>query len=199
MLTEHRDELETLAKALLEYETLTRRRDQDACSPASTIDRGSTKGPVDPDRRLVDPQGQAAQARDRRTRPRGRLTSQVRSQHRVIRRASSARVAPWMDCCVDAQEFEAGDRPLARLALVAAAGDRRGDERRGILPARDEAQEARARSRSSRAARSSVLVNEVKVAGDKVKEARACGRARRQEGPLLPAPAAKRRWAPRNI
>ena len=47
LLNEHRDELETLAKALLEYETLSGDEIK-AVLAGETIDRGSTKGPSIP-------------------------------------------------------------------------------------------------------------------------------------------------------
>ena len=62
--TEHREELETLAKALLEYETLSRRRDQEGARRRDDRPR-RRQGPGDPGGRLVDPEGQAAQAGQR--------------------------------------------------------------------------------------------------------------------------------------
>ena len=76
VLDEHREELETLAKALLEYETLSGDEITRVLA-GETIDRGGAKGPRS---RLPAPrsQGQAAQARrNRRTRGRGRLVERA--------------------------------------------------------------------------------------------------------------------------
>ena len=75
LLDEHRDELEMLAKALLEYETLSGDEIKKVIVGES-IDRGGSQGSRDPGSRLVDPEGEAAQARRyRRTRSRRRLTA----------------------------------------------------------------------------------------------------------------------------
>ena len=66
LLEEHREELETLAKALLEYETLSRRRDQDPAGRRTDRPR-RPEGSDDPGRGLVDPEGQAPRTRHRRT------------------------------------------------------------------------------------------------------------------------------------
>ena len=64
LLDEHRDELETLAQALLEYETLSGDEIKTLLA-GGTIDRGDLEA-VDPGGGIVDPEGQAAQARHRR-------------------------------------------------------------------------------------------------------------------------------------
>ena len=61
VLTEHREELETLAKALLEYETLSGDEIKKVLA-GEPIDRGGDQGPGDPGRGLVDPEGQAPQS-----------------------------------------------------------------------------------------------------------------------------------------
>ena len=63
LLTEHRGELETLALALLEYETLSGDEIKTIIAGGS-IDRGRSAKPALPDRRLVDPQEPQAEQRD---------------------------------------------------------------------------------------------------------------------------------------
>ena len=61
VLNDHRDELHTLAKALLEYETLTGDEIKTVLA-GGTIDRGPIVQAVAAGSGLVDPEGQAAQA-----------------------------------------------------------------------------------------------------------------------------------------
>ena len=83
LLSEHREELDTLAKALLEYETLS--GDEIKTVLAGEYDRPRQhQGTVDSGCRIVDPEGQAAKARDWRSGARRRLTS-VQSQFSLVR------------------------------------------------------------------------------------------------------------------
>ena len=62
LLEEHRDELETLAQALLEYETLSGDEIKTVLD-GGTIDRGSSSKPTHPGGRLVDPEGASGRSR----------------------------------------------------------------------------------------------------------------------------------------
>ena len=86
VLTEHRDELETLAKALLEYETLTGDEINKVLA-GETIDRGGAKGPAIP---------AAGSSIPKAKRPK-------RGQSAVRRRPAPSRIAPSADQQADEQ------------------------------------------------------------------------------------------------
>ena len=111
LLEEHREQLETLAKALLEYETLSRRRDQDAYG--WRIDRPRRpEGPDDPGRGLVDPEGQASGVRHRRSGNRRRLV-----QHHSRPKATLDNAAEWPSSCVKSFSLQPPSRSRRRLLL----------------------------------------------------------------------------------
>ncbi len=60
LLDEHRGQLETLAQALLEYETLSGDEIKKVIA-GEAIDRGGDQGSGDPGGRIIDPEGQASQ------------------------------------------------------------------------------------------------------------------------------------------